>query len=60
MKIIKTLPENVFQQIKTIINGRMASLFAGSSDAEKMHNFRQVNGIAPSGPNANTPSISLL
>jgi len=25
----------------------MASLFAGSSDAEKMHNFRQVNGIAP-------------
>ena len=38
---------SIVKEIKTIINGRMASLYAGSSDAEKMHSFRQVNGIAP-------------
>ena len=38
---------SVVKEVKTIINGRMASLYAGQSDNEKMHNFRQVNGIAP-------------
>jgi DNA-directed RNA polymerase, mitochondrial len=40
--------KSVVKQIKTVINGRMASLFAGvlRSD-EKMDKARQANGIAP-------------
>ncbi len=39
--------KSTVKQIRTIINGRMASLFAGTSNAEKINPSRQVNGIAP-------------
>jgi len=39
--------KNVVKEIKTVINGRMASLFAGIGVEDKLDTIRQVNGIAP-------------
>ena len=40
--------KSVVKQIKTVINGRMASLYAGVlHDDQRMDKSRQVNGIAP-------------
>ena len=37
----------VVKQIKTVINGKAASLFAGVHETDKMDKHRQMNGIAP-------------
>ena len=39
--------KSVVSEVKTVINGRMASLWAASGDSDKMNKFKQVNGIAP-------------
>lgn len=39
--------KSVVSEVKTVINGRMASLFATGVGTEKMNKFKQVNGIAP-------------
>ena len=40
--------KSVVKQIKTVINGRMASLYAGVlHDDQRMDKSRQINGIAP-------------
>jgi DNA-directed RNA polymerase len=38
---------SIVKEVKTIINGRMASLYAGNNDSDKLHSFRQINGISP-------------
>jgi len=40
--------KSVVREVKTVINGRMASLYAaGPEDVERMNKQRQSNGIAP-------------
>ena len=39
--------KSTVKKIRTILNGRTASLFAGVGNPHKMHKVRQTNGIAP-------------
>tara|TARA_Y100001938_G_scaffold151206_1_gene247474 strand:- start:7006 stop:9435 length:2430 start_codon:yes stop_codon:yes gene_type:complete len=39
--------KSIVSEVKTVINGRMASLWAASGSSEKMNKYKQVNGIAP-------------
>ena len=39
--------KSTVSKVKTIINGRMASLYSAHGDTNKMNKFKQVNGIAP-------------
>ena len=39
--------KSIVSQVKTVINGKMASLFAAHGQNDKINRHRQVNGIAP-------------
>lgn len=39
--------KSIVKEIKTVINGRMASLWSGQGDSDKLDKAKQSNGIAP-------------